>query len=48
MTRSIKIPVFVMNSRYDAWQIPNTLGSNDDTFFNEYGQNFTKLLKDNS
>ena len=47
MARTIKIPVFVLNSQYDAWQVPNILGSKNATLINEYGQNFTRLLKDN-
>ena len=47
MARTIKVPVFVLNSQYDAYQVPNILGSNNATLINEYGYNFTQLLINN-
>ena len=42
----IDIPVFIFNSQYDAWQINNILGNaNNATLINQFGQNFTRILK---
>eukprot|EP01084_Bolivina_argentea_P136190 239866_1 len=43
------IPTFILNSEYDAYQAVNILGTgtSNATLLNEYGYNFTQILKAN-
>ena len=34
-----------MQAKYDAWQIPNVLGSEDAVAINAFGANMTALLR---
>jgi hypothetical protein len=40
----IQTPVFALQAKYDAWQIPNILRSTDTTAINDFGANLTALL----
>ena len=41
----IQTPIFVLQAKYDAWQIPSILGSNDPAVITSFGDNMTKLLR---
>ena len=41
----IQTPIFALQAKYDAWQIPNILGSKDVATVNAFGKNTTLLLE---
>ena len=43
----IETPLFVLQAKYDAWQIPNILGSSDAAAINAFGADMLKLLRAN-
>jgi len=40
----IRTPIFPLQSRFDAWQIPYILGSNNPTLISEFGRNLTSQV----
>ena len=47
MAGNIKVPTFMFNSQYDAWQVNNILSSTNETYINQFGKNFTNILINN-
>jgi len=43
----IRTPIFALQSRFDAWQIPEILGSRDANLINVFGQNLTVTVINN-
>ena len=43
----VDLPLFALNSRFDAWQTSNILGSTNATLINEFGANFTDIINAN-
>jgi hypothetical protein len=43
----VETPIFALQAKFDAWQIPNILGSEDVGSINAFGANMTALLESN-
>ena len=43
----VDTPIFALQAKFDAWQIPNILGSEDVGSINAFGANMTALLESN-
>lgn len=41
----IETPIFALQAKFDAWQIPNILGLEDTNSINAFGANMTALLR---
>jgi len=43
----IRTPIFILQSRYDAWQVPNILGTSNVAAVNQFGANLTADVTNN-